>query len=89
MKNVNFISEKVSYAHLLRIAIHTTGYLSLSENEIGGKLPQELAAMSKLALLFVDGNNFEGQLPKGIGTMTDLGTFIAAFVLLLFRFIQR
>ena len=51
----------------------TAGYLSLSENEIGGSLPSEIVEMTSLSLFFADGNNFIGSIPSGIEKMTELG----------------
>ena len=51
----------------------SAGYLSLSENEIGGSLPSQIIEMTSLSLFFADGNNFIGSILSGIEKMTELG----------------
>jgi hypothetical protein len=47
-------------------------YLNLSNNEIGGPIPESLGNLSLLQSLYLSGNKFNGRIPPELGNLTNL-----------------
>ena len=52
-----------------------TGYLTLANNFFTGTLPSDMAKLTALDRLYLDGNNFEGSLPISFGQLSHLLSF--------------
>ena len=46
-------------------------YLDLSDNELSGEIPTELASLGNLTGLTLGGNQFTGCLPEGLWSVPD------------------
>ena len=46
--------------------------MNLSNNQLSGEIPPELAGLSNLETLYLDGNQLSGEIPPELGGLSNL-----------------